>query len=461
MKLPNSFSSISFKLSALYLVLFLCSFLSIGITIYWLTQQSLETQLKNTIETEANRLKTEFDADGITELRNEIAEVTDRDSNTLFEYGVIDQNGQLLAGTLGTLKLFDGWQLIMRPSDSKKPEKSNRYLYYIRVIALPNHVWLSVGHDGKLLKTAGDAVIKAFTGGFILVIFLGACGGLYISRTFLRKIDSITKSTQTIIEGDLSHRLPVSKNHDELDNLALLLNLMLDKISSLIENIQQVSTDIAHDLRTPISHLKLRLENAINKSLSPKQYSEQITFAIEELDSILATFSALLRISQIESGSRRSSFKSFNLSNIVIAVKEALLPIAEEQNKTIQLDIEKSLVLMGDKELLTQLIFNLLDNAIIHTPKKTQINMKLCSSGTHTELIITDNGPGIADAYHQKVFQRFYRLEQSRSTSGNGLGLSIVLAITELHEGTLTLTDNKPGLKIIVSIPTGTSLLIT
>ena len=145
---------------------------------------------------------------------------------------------------------------------------------------------------------------------------------------------------------------------------------MLDKISSLIENIQQVSTDIAHDLRTPISHLKLRLENAINKSLSPKQYSEQITFAIEELDSILATFSALLRISQIESGSRRSSFKSFNFSNIVIAVKEALLPIAEEQNKTIQLDIEKSLVLMGDKELLTQLIFNLLDNAIIHTPKK-------------------------------------------------------------------------------------------
>ena len=461
MKLPNSFSTIGFKLSALYLVLFLCSFLSIGITVYWLTQQSLETQLKNTIETEANRLKTEFDADGITELRNEIAEVSDHDSHTLFEYGVIDQNGRLLAGTLDTFKLFDGWQLIMRPSDSKAPEKNNRYLYYIRVIALPNHLWLSVGHDGKLLQTAGDAVIKAFTGGFILVIFLGACGGFYISRTFLRKIESITKSTQTIIEGDLSHRLPVSNNHDELDNLALLLNLMLDKISSLIENIQQVSTDIAHDLRTPISHLKLRLENTLNKSISPKQYSEQLTFAIEELDSILATFSALLRISQIESGSRRSSFKSFNFSNIVIAVKEALLPIAEEQNKTIQLDIEKSLVLMGDKELLTQLIFNLLDNAIIHTPKKTQINMTLCSSRTHTELIITDNGPGIADAYHQKVFQRFYRLEQSRSTSGNGLGLSIVLAITELHEGTLTLADKKPGLKITVSIPTRTSHLIT
>ena len=175
----------------------------------------------------------------------------------------------------------------------------------------------------------------------------------------------------------------------------------------------------------------------------------------------MATFSALLRISQIESGSRRSSFKSLNFSKIVIAVTEALLPLAEEQNKTIQLDIEKSLVLMGDKELLTQLVFNLLDNAILHTPKNTQINMTLCSSRTHTELIITDNGPGIADAYHQKVFQRFYRLEQSRSTSGNGLGLSIVLAITELHEGTLTLADKKPGLKIIVSIPTRTSHLIT
>ena len=317
MNLPNFFSAISFKLSALYLILFLCSFLSIGITVYWLTQRSLEAQLKDTIEAEANRLKTEFDADGIAELQNEIEEVTERNSHTLFEYGVIDQNGHLLAGTLNNFQFSEGWQLVMRTPDSKQPEKNKPHPFYNRVIALSNHIWLGVGHDGKLLQAAGEAVIKAFTGGFVLVIFLGACGGFYISSAFLRKIESITKSTQTIIAGDLSHRLPVSKNRDELDNLALLLNLMLDKISSLIENIQQVSNDIAHDLRTPISHLKFRLENALTKSLSAEQYTERVAFAIEEIDTILTTFSAMLRISQIESGSRRSGFKTVNFLSLI------------------------------------------------------------------------------------------------------------------------------------------------
>ena len=223
-----------------------------------------------------------------------------------------------------------------------------------------------------------------FLGAFILVIFLGAGGGLYLSGAFLRKIEGITTSTQAIIDGDLKHRLPVSKNRDELDNLALLLNLMLDKIGSLIENIQQVSNDIAHDLRTPISHLKFRLENALIKNLSAEQYTERIAFAIEEVDTILDTFSAILRISQIESGSRRSGFKIVNLSDIVVSVIDALQPVAEEQGKTIRADIEKDVKLTGDKELLTQLAFNLLDNAILHTPKNTQIS-SLCA---HQVLIL-------------------------------------------------------------------------
>jgi len=227
---------------------------------------------------------------------------------------------------------------------------------------------------------------------------------------------------------------------------------MLDKIGSLIENIQQVSNDIAHDLRTPISHLKFRLENALIKNLSAEQYTERITFAIEEVDTILDTFSAMLRISQIESGSRRSGFKIVNLSEIVVSVIDALQPVAEEQGKTIRSDIAKDVTLTGDKELLTQLAFNLLDNAILHTPVNTQITVSLHSSGTQTELTVADNGPGIAKDYRQKVFQRFYRLEQSRTTPGNGLGLSIVGAIAELHEGTLTLSDNKPGLKVVLSL---------
>ena len=450
MKLPSIADTISFKLSALYLLLFLCSFLSIGITVYLLTYHTLEQQLKNSIETEAVRLKTEYDSGGIAELKDEIDEVDGRVSHTLLEYGVIDQNGKLIAGNLNNFQPSEGWQTVMRTPAANKPEKE---FLYIRVMALPNNVWLGVGHDGEYIQKAGEAIIQAFIGGFVLVIFLGAGGGLYLSGAFLRKIESITKSTQAIIAGDLKHRLPVSKNRDELDNLALLLNQMLDKIGSLIENIQQVSNDIAHDLRTPISHLKFRLEDALTRNLSAEQYKERIAFAIEEVDTILDTFSAMLRISQIESGSRRSGFKTVNLSDIIVSVTDALYPVAEEQGKTIRADIDPDVTLTGDKELLTQLAFNLLDNAILHTPGNTQIKVSLRSSGTQTEFIVADNGPGIAEAYRLRVFQRFYRLEQSRTTPGNGLGLSIVAAIVDLHGGTIALSDNNPGLKVVLNLP--------
>ena len=448
MKLPSIVGTISFKLSALYLLLFLFSFLSIGITVYLLTNHTLEQQLKNSIETEAARLKTEYDSGGITELKDEIDEVDDRGAHTLFEYGVIDQNSGLIAGSFNHFRPSAGWQNVMRSPAGNKPGKE---LLYIRVMALPNNVWLGVGHDGDYIQKAGKAIIQAFIWGFVLVILLGAGGGLYLSRAFLRKIDSITKSTQAIIAGDLKHRLPVSKNRDELDNLALLLNQMLDKIGALIENIQQVSNDIAHDLRTPVSHLKFRLEDALTRNLPAEQYKERITFAIEEVDSILDTFSAMLRISQIESGSRRSGFKTVNLSDIVVSVIDALQPVAEEQGKMIRADIEEDINMTGDKELLTQLAFNLLDNAILHTPKNTQIAVSLRSSDTRTELTVADNGPGIAEQYRPKVFQRFYRLERSRTTPGNGLGLSIVAAIADLHDGTITLSDNNPGLKIVLT----------
>jgi len=452
MKLPSIVETISFKLSALYLLLFLCSFLSIGITVYLLTYHTLEQQLKNGIETEAVRLKTEYDSGGIAELKDEIDEVDERGSRTLLEYGVIDQNGKLIAGNFNSFKPSEGWQTVTRTFAANKPEKEGNEFLYIRVMALPNNVWLGVGQDDGYIQKAGEAIIQAFMGGFVLVIFLGAGGGLYLSGAFLRKIESITKSTQAIIAGDLKHRLPVSTNRDELDNLALLLNQMLDKIGALIENIQQVSNDIAHDLRTPISHLKFRLEDALKGNLTAEQYKERIAFAIQEVDTILDTFSAMLRISQIESGSRRSGFKTINLSDIVVSVIDALYPVAEEQGITIHADIEQNIILIGDKELLTQMAFNLLDNAILHTPENTQIKVSLRSSGTQTEFIIADNGPGIAEAYRLKVFQRFYRLEQSRTTPGNGLGLSIVAAIIDLHEGMIALANNNPGLKVVVDL---------
>ncbi|MDD5274631.1 MAG: HAMP domain-containing sensor histidine kinase [Methylovulum sp.] len=448
MKLPNLIGTTSFKLSALYLGLFLCSFAAIGISVYFLTVHSLEQQLKNGIETEAARLQGEYDADGMAELKNEIAE---NGRGSSYAYGLINQHGQLLAGNLTHFNPSAGWQTLPRSQVLQNTAGDDKF--YIYVIPLPENAWLAVSHTGETIQKTGAAIIEAFLSGIALVIMLGVAGGFYLSRAFLKKINAITNATETIIAGDLQHRLPVAKNHDELDKLALLVNRMLDKIGALIENVQQVSNDIAHDLRTPISRLQFRLEDALNKPLSPTQYQEQIALAITEVDGILATFSALLRIAQIESGSRRSGFKQVNLSEIATAVTEALSPVAEEQSKTIRMIISPDINLTGDKELLTQLVFNLLENAIGHTPKQTQIELNLHVTSKRIELVIADNGPGIAEVYRQKVLQRFYRLEQSRSTAGNGLGLNIAAAIVDLHDGTLALSDNQPGLKLVVSFP--------
>jgi len=452
MKLPSLIYNIGFKLSALYLGLFVVSFLAIGETVYWLAYHTLDQQLKSTIEIEANRLKAEYDSDDMDELKDEIDEVSEHGSSGFFEYGLIDRAGNLIAGNLAHFHRFEGWQTVAGQASVNKTGQGSQASLCIKVMALPNELWLAVGRNSDAVENAGKAIIKAFIEGFMLIIFLGMIGGFYISRTFLKKIQGITTSTEMIIAGDLKHRLPVSDNRDELDRLALLLNLMLDKIGALLDNVQQVSSDIAHDLRTPISHLKFRLEDAVKRPLSEQQYKERLGSAIDDVDTILDTFSAMLRIAQIESGSRRSGFKTVNLSHIIVSVIEALYPVAEEQGKKIHSSIEQDITVTGDKELLTQLAFNLLENAIVHTPEQTPIHVGLQSSGKQTDLIVADHGPGIAEEHRQKVLQRFYRLEKSRTTPGNGLGLSIVTAIANLHEGTLTLLDNKPGLKVVFSV---------
>ncbi|WP_019866046.1 sensor histidine kinase [Methylovulum miyakonense] len=438
MKLAKFIRTSSFKLSALYLGLFLCSFVAIGVSVYFLTIHSLEFQLKNSVETEAKRLEAEYAVGGMDELLEEIAE---DEHAALDSYGVMGQQGDFLAGSLKHFQAKAGWQKLAVGSGP---------LFYVFVIALPNQHWLAVGHSGEAIQKTGTAVIEAFLSGILLVLVLGVGGGFYLSHAFLRKIQAITSATEAIISGDLQHRLPVADNRDELDHLAVLLNQMLDKIGALLDNVQQVSNDIAHDLRTPISRLQFRLEDALKKPLTASQYQEHIASARAETETILATFSALLRIAQIETGTRRSGFQPVNLSKIVLSVTDALSPVAEEQGKTIHAEITPDLTLAGDKELLTQLIFNLLDNAIVHTPADTRIDINLHLSGHQLELVVADNGPGIAAAYRPKVLQRFYRLEQSRTTPGNGLGLSIAAAIVELHDGKLDLLDNSPGLKLVL-----------
>lgn len=450
MKPPRIFGTVSFRLSALYLALFFLSFLIVGIAVSVLSRHMLEQQLRSGADWELSDLADEYKEGGLQDLKSEIEGKSKLPVGHTYEYGVQDKDGNVVAGNISRFMPVQDWQIVTVQNNSSRTGKS-RSLLKVKALRLDDKYWLGVGFDTAYLRNAEDAVIASFSWGALLLLILGGAGGYYLSRSFLSKIEGITQSTQAIIGGDLKHRLNVTKNRDELDNLALLLNRMMDKIGNLIEDIQQMSTDVAHDLRTPIGRLKNHLEDAVQKDLTSAQYKERIRGAIEELDIMLGTFSALLRIAQIESGSRRSGFKEVDFTRLVHTVADALNPVTEEDGKTLKTAIDDNILLMGDGELLTQMVLNLVENAIIHSAAKAAITLSLHDNGKQIALTVADTGPGIPSELREKIFQRFYRLERSRTTPGSGLGLSIVAAIAALHEAHIKLDDNNPGLRVTVN----------
>jgi signal transduction histidine kinase len=257
------------------------------------------------------------------------------------------------------------------------------------------------------------------------------------------------------MRGKLKERIPVYDTSDEIDKLAFNLNRMLDSNQALLDLLKQVSTNIAHDLRTPMSRLRQYLEETSQKRLSAEAYGAVITRAIGEIDAILATFSALLRIAQIESGSRKSAFKPVYLSSIAERLVEAYRAVAEDGGKALGSLVAQGIVFRGDEELLTQMLANLIENAIKHTPAGARIRLELSDRGEGAQMVVADDGPGIPETERQRVFDQFYRLDRSRTTPGQGLGLSLVSAVAQLHEIEIRLEDNAPGLRAVVDFGIG------
>ncbi len=223
---------------------------------------------------------------------------------------------------------------------------------------------------------------------------------------------------------------------------------MLDRIADLLENLRQVSNDIAHDLRTPLAHLRQRLEDTKIHAVSTSDYQRAVHDAIEDVDAFLDTFSALLRIAQVEAGTQSSSICPVSLSDVMQTVADAYGPDIEDSGRLLQTDIPPAVTIAGDRELLTQLFANLLENALRHTPPGTHITIRLRDNHTQAVAEVSDDGPGIPPHEHARVFRRFYRLERSRTTPGNGLGLSLVGAVATLHHASIELLDTKPGLTV-------------
>jgi signal transduction histidine kinase len=364
-----------------------------------------------------------------------------------------DQAGAHLAGEIpAAAELKPGWTTIDVPQASEDGGRPER----VRALVsdLGGGVLLAVGTDLRQIGDLKEAIATAFLWTVGLAGVLGMSGGALLSRAFLRRVDTISRTAEAIIGGDLARRVPARGTGDDLDRLAGTLNRMLDRIAVLMDSLRQVSTDVAHDLRTPLSRLYQRLEDARAHARSMEDYEAAIDAALGEAQGLLETFSALLRIAQVEGASPRARFIDVDLTAVTEAVSDAYRLDAEEADHQLVATIAEGIVVSGDQELLTQALSNLVENALRHTPPGTQIRVRLeGSSESGALLLVEDDGPGVAEADLSRLTDRFFRAERSRTTPGNGLGLSLISAVAELHCAKLRLIATKPGLRVSLAFP--------
>jgi signal transduction histidine kinase len=324
-------------------------------------------------------------------------------------------------------------------------------------VLLGDGTFVLAGEDVGRLETVRKAILTAFAVGGGTSAILAILGGLLLSRGFLRRVESINRTARQIMAGELESRAPVRDNGDDLDRLAGNLNAMLDRIQSLMESLKQVSSDVAHDLRTPLARLRQNLEAARASAQTVEEFRSSTDAAIAETEGLLETFSALLRIAQIESGSRRAGFAAVDLSGLFEFVAMTFAVVAEDQGHRLVSKIEAGVTISGDRELLLQLATNLVENAIRHTPGGTTIGLQLRRERGEIVAAVADDGPGIPPEERAKALRRFYRLEASRTTPGSGLGLALVAAVADLHGARISLLDHSPGLVVEIRFPASTA----
>jgi signal transduction histidine kinase len=449
--LPRLVRTATFRLSALYAVLFGACVLLLGAAAFWSTRSALEKQLTRRIEAETALLEQEYRGQGIDGLVATIQQRSRVKGN--LDYFVADPAGNRLAGDLPVVSDRVGWVEVDAGPEAGEEQSGESEQIRVLVRQLDGAYRLGVGEDLEQVGEMEDTFFGILASALGIVLMLGIGGGLLLSAAFLRRVDMITRTADAIIDGDLSRRIERTGSGDDFDHLSATLNIMLDRITRLMENLRQVSNDIAHDLRTPLTRLRQDLEEAQKRDLTAVDLRRVIESAVAEADVLLETFSALLRIAQIEAGTRRSAFRPVDLSDVVHTVVEAYALPVEESGRTLKAEVADGIQVNGDRELISQLFVNLVENALRHTPPGTTITLRLSREPAAVVAEVADTGPGIPPDERAKVFRRFYRLERSRTTPGSGLGLSTVAAIVELHHATIELKDNAPGLRVVIRFP--------
>lgn len=415
----------------------------LGAVVFAATHVAFRRQLDATISEESRTLVDEYHSDGEDELRQAIADREASKSPERLMYAVFSSNGQRIYGSLVTGRPPLGMHDIEFVDPKEGPDEGRGL-----AVDLSPDRRLLVGSDREWIEQIDHTLLALFGVAFVAASLLGLAGAMTLAGYLERRLRSISDSAEAIIAGDTRKRMPVSARKDEFDQLASTLNRMLDRIEGLLENLRQVSNDIAHDLRTPLARLRNKLEQAQGKGVQVV-----IEDALHQVDDVLSLFAAILRLAEVESGETRRHFKLVDVSALSTELAESFVPTFEDEDRQFLWSIERDLTVEGDRELIAQAIVNLLENAGRHTPQQTLVRFTATAVGNRVCLQVVDSGPGIPRHDMGRVIKRFARLDGSRNTAGHGLGLSLVSAVATLHGGRLILKDAGPGLVAIVDLP--------
>lgn len=482
--------SLIFRYAMVYAAVFSATMLAVLGFLYWSTFAVDEGRVDAEINAEAEELRASLERKPVAEITSIIARISSDQPGGSTIYMLATQRREWVAGNLRDWPLAEGAGARPRdgedggeregagePSDAPAGDAEGQSLHGGGVFEFPvgegtaqtargRSIPLPGGHELLVGRNLGETaklrelILRSMFGAFGITLIFGVVGGLMLGRRVSSRLGEINHESEAILAGDLDRRMPVGSAGDEFDELASNLNRMLDRIQGLMDGMRSVSDEIAHDLRSPISRLKSRIEVALMREDDSEGHREALEETVREADRILAIFNSLLAITLAESGAARDRFRAVDLTDLADDVAETYEPLAAELGLTLVRgeDAARPALVHGDPHLLAQMLANLLDNATKYVPRDGRVEVRIDPPQGEPDgwrLVVADNGPGVSDEFRQRAFERFSRADESRSAPGSGLGLSLVRAVAHLHGGEVLLEDAAPGLRVTVELPSG------
>ena len=446
-----------FKLSLVYLVVFAIGAGLVLMRVGMNVKELFDDQIDQTVEAEIAGLSEQYRQGGIRRLVETVERRANQPGSSL--YLVTTFAGERITGNVAQLPVG----VLERPGliETRYARTDGvvaEHRALARIFLLPGGFRLLVGRDLEDREALRGMMLRALLTSLGWLVLIGTAGGIFVAMRVLRRVDAMSASAQTIMSGDLSQRLPRTGSGDELDRLATSLNAMLERIGELMKGLQEVSDNIAHDLKTPLTRLRNGVDEALRTAQSSDGYRACLEKVVEESEGLIRVFNALLMIARLESGAAQEAMQHFDVAEVARDVAELYDAVAEEQGVMLRLDVDAPLMMRGGRELIGQALANLVDNAIKHgqpqeSGAQVVVNIAARRMGNRIELTVADRGPGVAAQDRARVLERFVRLEGSRSRPGSGLGLSLASAVARLHHGALRLDDNEPGLRVTIDLP--------